>query len=78
MCVPQHIKVFVWRMLGGCLPTCEHQDKGVDCLDICPYCENRYENEWYIFVGCEKMKQIWMEAGLLETIAGFVNTTTYR
>lgn len=51
MCVPQRVKVVVWRMLNGCLPRCMRlQDKGVDCSNNCPYCENHYENEWNFFV----------------------------
>ena len=60
LCIPQRIKVFLWRMLRGVLPTrMRLQDKG---------CETNYENDWLVFIGCEKAKREWREAGLWDKI----------
>jgi hypothetical protein len=55
--IPQRVKIFMWRVLRGCLPTQDKlQRKGVQCTDLCPHCETTYENEWHLFIGCEKAK----------------------
>jgi len=46
-------------------------DKGVQCPDSSPHCENHYKKKWHIFIGCEKARQIWTEAGLWNTISCF-------
>ncbi|GAU36460.1 hypothetical protein TSUD_166260 [Trifolium subterraneum] len=71
--IPQRVKKFMWRVLRGCLPTRDKlQRKGVQCTDLCPHCETTYENEWHVFLGCEKAKRIWIEAGLWDDIAQLV------
>ncbi|MCH82487.1 RNA-directed DNA polymerase (Reverse transcriptase), partial [Trifolium medium] len=67
--IPQRVKIFLWRMLMGCLPTrVRLQSKGVDCSENCPHCENNFENEWHLFIGCHKAKLVWEGAGLWNMI----------
>jgi len=64
MHIPQRIKVFLWRVLRGVLPTrMRLQDKGVQCTDSCPFCETNYENDWHVFIGCDEAKIVWISAG---------------
>jgi ribonuclease HI len=71
--IPQRVKIFMWRVLRGCLPTRDKlQRKGVQCTDLCPHCETTYENEWHLFIGCEKAKRVWIAAGLWDDISQVV------
>jgi hypothetical protein len=73
--IPQKMKVFLWRMARGCLPTRQRlQQKGVNCSDRCVFCQSNFENDWHIFFGCEKAKEIWEEAGLWSIIDGLIDT----
>ncbi|MCH82554.1 BZIP-like protein [Trifolium medium] len=50
----------IWnlRIPHGCLSTRDKlQSKGVPCTDQCPYCEQNYENDWHLFLGCERAQQ---------------------
>jgi ribonuclease HI len=72
--IPQKVKVFLWRMARGCLPTREKlQQKGVHCSNRCVHCQNNFENEWHIFVGCRKAQEIWEEADLWSIIDGLID-----
>jgi len=33
------------------------QDKGVQCMNSCPFCETNYENDYHVFIGCEEGKK---------------------
>lgn len=42
--VPQKVKLFLWRVIRGCLPTrMKLQGKGVLCPSTCPLCETNME-----------------------------------
>jgi hypothetical protein len=44
--IPQKMKVFLWRVARGCLPTRERlQQKGVNCTNNCEHCQHNFENE---------------------------------
>jgi hypothetical protein len=69
--IPQKMKVFLWRVARGCLPTRERlQQKGVNCTNNCEHCQHNFENEWHIFFGCVKAQETWEVAGLWPQIAG--------
>jgi hypothetical protein len=73
--IPQRIKIFLWRIVRGCFPARDRlQRRGVQCTDACPFCENHYENEWHLFLGCGKAKEIWMTAGLWDGLSHFMPT----
>jgi hypothetical protein len=52
------------------------QDKGVMCLDTCPHCENCYKNDWHLFCGCGKARQIWEAVGIWHNISNMVSNAT--
>jgi hypothetical protein len=69
MKIPQRVKIFVWRIVRGCLPTRDRlQQKRVQCTDLCPHCESTYENEWHLFVSCCKAREVWLQAGLWDVV----------
>jgi hypothetical protein len=44
--VPNRVKLFMWRVLRGCLPVKERLVcKGVNCDNKCPCCDQQCENE---------------------------------
>jgi hypothetical protein len=59
--IPQIVKILLWRgrVVRGCLSTRDiFQRKGVQCTNACPFCENRYEYEWHLFLECEKANEV--------------------
>jgi hypothetical protein len=75
--IPQRVKIFLWRVVRGCLPTRDRlQRKGIQCTDLCPHCETTFENEWHLFIGCDSAKKVWMEAGLWDMIQEHVDNAT--
>lgn len=76
--IPQRIKVFLWSLLRGVLPShiWDFKEGGVPSSDYCPCCETNYENDWHIFIGCEVGKQVWIEAGLWDTITAGIGSAT--
>jgi hypothetical protein len=53
LCVPTKVKFFIWRLLRGCIPVRSRLvQKGVQCNNKCPHCNNFEENEWHCFFGC--------------------------
>lgn len=63
--IPPKIKHFVWRSLKDCLPTRQRfLSKEVSYSPSCCFCYHVYENEWHLFICCEKAKQIWTATGL--------------
>ncbi|KAJ1386893.1 Reverse transcriptase zinc-binding domain [Sesbania bispinosa] len=62
--VPNCVKLFLWRLLRGCLPTRMNlQRKGVSCPATCAFCESALENEWHVFFGCMNNIACWQKAG---------------
>jgi hypothetical protein len=67
--VPQKVKVFLWRVAHGCLPTRYRlQTCGVKCSDHCVMCDRSYEDDWHVFFGCKKLEALWEAAGLWHVI----------
>jgi ribonuclease HI len=67
--VPNRVKLFMWRVLRGCLPVKERLVcKRVNCDNKCPCCDQQCENEWHCFFGCSAAQEVWIEAGLWEHI----------
>jgi ribonuclease HI len=59
--VPNKVKIFLWRVLRGCLPVrARLSSKGVQCDTKCPCCGEYEENEWHCFVGCMTAQEVWM------------------
>jgi len=62
----------LWRIVWGCFPIDKLERRGVQCTDGCPFCENHYENEWHLFVGCGKAKEVWITTGLWDGLSHFM------
>jgi hypothetical protein len=61
--VPNKVRIFLWRVLRGCLPVrARLLTKGVHCDPKCPCCGEYEENEWHCFVGCMAAQEVWKEA----------------
>jgi hypothetical protein len=61
--VPNKVRIFLWRVLRGCLPVrARLLAKGVHCDPKCPCCGEYEENEWHCFVGCMAAQEVWKEA----------------
>lgn len=86
--VPPKVRHFLWRALRGCLPTRQRLIlKGVQCPYDCCHCSNHLENEWHIFVACDKAQEFWQCANLFNkthplmlSSEGFLNwsSTSWR
>ncbi|KAJ1436407.1 Ribonuclease H-like superfamily [Sesbania bispinosa] len=67
--VPNCVKLFLWRLLRGCLPTRMNlQRKGVSCPATCAFCESALENEWHVFFGCMNSIACWQKAGMWQLL----------
>ncbi|KAJ1404858.1 SPX domain [Sesbania bispinosa] len=67
--VPNCVKLFLWRLLRGCLPTRMNlQRKGVSCPATCAFCESALENEWHVFFGCMNSIVCWQKAGMWQLL----------
>ncbi|KAJ1412101.1 Ribonuclease H superfamily [Sesbania bispinosa] len=67
--VPNCVKLFLWRLLRGCLPTRMNlQCKGVSCPATCAFCESALENEWHVFFGCMNSIACWQKAGMWQLL----------
>ncbi|KAJ1406846.1 Ribonuclease H-like superfamily [Sesbania bispinosa] len=83
--VPNCVKLFLWRLLRGCLPTRMNlQRKGVSCPATCAFCESALENEWHVFFGCMNSIACWQKAGMWQLLEqpvsvseGFQETTFF-
>lgn len=52
--VPPRVKLFLWKVCMGCLPThCKLQTKVVQCPSLCVMCDSNLENLWHLFFSCE-------------------------
>lgn len=61
--IPPKIKNCLWRSHRNCLPTRQRLiSKGVQCPMQCCFRPQSIENEWHIFIDCEKAKDIWKAA----------------
>lgn len=47
---------------------CRLQRKGVQCIASCPMCDGAPENEWHLFFGCPKAREVWEASNLWELI----------
>jgi ribonuclease HI len=67
--VPNKVKIFLWRVLRGCLPVRSRLvDKGVRCDNKCPQCASYAENEWHCFFGCTAAQEVWRETIMWQQI----------
>lgn len=74
--VPGRVKMTLWQLLRGCLPTRYNLgQRGVPCIQCCPHCEIGVEEEQHIFFGCQKSRQVWEAAGMLEVVDAAVQMT---
>jgi hypothetical protein len=63
--VPNKVRIFLWRLLRGCLPVRGRLvQRGVPCDNKCPNCANYEENEWHCFFGCDAALEIWEHSPL--------------
>jgi ribonuclease HI len=75
--VPNKVKIFLWRVLRGCLPVRGRLvQKGVPCSNKCPYCDTNEENEWHCFFGCNIVEEVWLEAGCRQQVQEFIINAT--
>ncbi|KAJ1439535.1 Reverse transcriptase zinc-binding domain [Sesbania bispinosa] len=74
--VPNCVKLFLWRLLRGCLPTRMNlQRKGVSCPATCAFCESALENEWHVFFGCMNNIACWQKAGMWQLLEQSVSVS---
>ncbi|WJX28105.1 hypothetical protein P8452_16861 [Trifolium repens] len=79
--VPQKVKLFLWRSLRGCLPVRSRLvQRGIQCNNKCPHCDQVEENEWHCFFGCNTACDVWKEieegqivGNYTENAVGFVD-----
>jgi hypothetical protein len=79
--VPKKVKVFMWRVARGCLPTwCRLQTRGVQCSKRYVMCERSYENNWHVLFGSDELEVVWEAINLwhikkenLKIVDGFVS-----
>nr|KYP35971.1 Putative ribonuclease H protein At1g65750 family [Cajanus cajan] len=73
MKAPNTKKIFLWRVLRGCLPTrLNLQRRHVPCTMLCPTCSAGIENEWHIFFECVEAKDIWAASGFWPKISQII------
>jgi ribonuclease HI len=71
--VPHKVKLFLWRALRGCLPVRSRLiQRGVQCNNKCPHCEQTEENEWHCFFGCNTVQVVWQETEYGELLQSFI------
>ena len=63
--VPKKVKVFMWRVARGCLPTqCPLQTRGVQCSERCVMCERSYKNDLHVLFGFDGLEVVWEATNL--------------
>ncbi|MCH98064.1 ribonuclease H protein, partial [Trifolium medium] len=77
MRVPQKVKLFLWRALRGCLPVRGRLiQKGVQCNNKCPHCEQTEENEWHCFFGCTTVREVWQETDVWHLVRNYIDAAS--
>jgi hypothetical protein len=58
-CVPTKVKMFLWRLLRGCLPVRSRLvQKGIQCNNKCPHSDSFEENELHCFFGYVSTQEV--------------------
>lgn len=62
--IPQKIKLLLWRVARGVLPTRSNLlRRNVMCDNHCPMCDGNPENEWHAFFDYIHAEAIWVNVG---------------
>ncbi|CAN1747772.1 hypothetical protein LINPERHAP1_LOCUS3195 [Linum perenne] len=65
--VPPRIKVMLWRLARGILPTRSAlYRRGIQIDDVCGVCNTMFETQWHLFVECSFARECWDRVGLRE------------
>ncbi|CAN1189558.1 Putative ribonuclease H protein At1g65750 [Linum perenne] len=65
--VPPRIKVMLWRLARGILPTRSAlYRRGIQIEDVCGVCNTMFETQWHLFVDCSFARGCWDRVGLRE------------
>jgi hypothetical protein len=69
ICAPPKTKHLLWRVCRGCLPTRSRlKERYVPCSNECPFCLNHDEDDWHTLFGCNKSRNVWIEADMGEVL----------
>jgi ribonuclease HI len=72
--VPNKVKIFMWRLLRGCLPVRGRlTQRGVSYDNKCPNCASYEENEWHCFFGCVAVQEVWEESPMWNQIRPYID-----
>ncbi|KAK9924950.1 hypothetical protein M0R45_033291 [Rubus argutus] len=59
-CIPPKVRVFIWRLIRGVLPTRVALNKKVKLPDNhCVFCNNHAETDIHVFMQCKAIKTFW-------------------
>lgn len=72
--VPNKVRIFIWRLLRGCLPVRGRLvQRGVPCDNKCPSCASYEENEWHCFFGCGAVQEIWEQSLIWNQVRPYID-----
>lgn len=58
--VPPKVRVFIWRLIRGCIPTRVALAKKIKLQEVmCVFCNNHPEDEAHVFKNCKAMRSFW-------------------
>lgn len=60
-CIPPKVRVFIWRLIKGCIPTrAALGKKKINLQDVrCVFCNKHLEDDTHIFKQCKSMRSFW-------------------
>jgi ribonuclease HI len=72
--VPNKVRIFIWRLLRGCLPVRGRLvQRGVPCDNKCPSCASYEENEWHCFFGCGAVQELWEQSPIWNQVRPYID-----